>query len=242
MKRGKKSLSQNFLIDKNIGEKIVSQVLIKNQIVLEIGPGYGFLTDFILKKNPKKLYLIEKDNDLYLELKKKYKYNKKVIIFNIDALNYDYSLLKNYKIISNLPYNISTKLILKLFTFKDSINEMLFMIQKEVAQKFDYNSKKLNKYKFMTAISSKYDRVFLISRNVFYPKPKVTSEIVKFTFNNHILDWNKINNFVKTVFLNKRKKLASKLDFLNKNKLVLLGNKRIEELNSKELLEIYNFF
>ena len=86
MIKAKKSLSQNFLIDKNISKKIINQTKIKNKIYLEIGPGYGFLTDNILEKNPKKLYLIEKDNNLKKIFKKKYKIIKKIKIIEEDIL------------------------------------------------------------------------------------------------------------------------------------------------------------
>ena len=72
----KKSLSQNFLIDKNISKKIINQVDLKNKIVLEIGPGHGFMTDDIIDKKPKKIYLVEKDHNLVKVLKEKYKKNK----------------------------------------------------------------------------------------------------------------------------------------------------------------------
>ena len=80
MQKPKKSLSQNFLIDKNISKKIVSQTNIQNKNVLEIGPGHGFLTESILEKNPKKIFLIEKDNNLKKKLYFKYKNNTKVEI------------------------------------------------------------------------------------------------------------------------------------------------------------------
>ena len=126
----KKSLSQNFLIDKNVAKKIISQTSVKNKIVLEIGPGLGFLTDYILENNPKKIILIEKDNYLSKKLKIKYLRNKKVIVINKDFLKYDITKLNNIIIISNLPYNISTKIILKLLYFNKQIEEMIFMIQK----------------------------------------------------------------------------------------------------------------
>ena len=111
----KKSLGQNFLIDHNIAKKIASIVSsYTNYNVIEVGPGNGFLTDYIIKKNPKKLILIEKDYKLYLKLKEKYKDNKKINIYNVDALTtkiYD-KINKPKIIISNLPYNISIKYLL----------------------------------------------------------------------------------------------------------------------------------
>ena len=111
----KKSLSQNFLKDKNICKKIVSEANIKNNLVLEIGPGYGILTDFILKEKPKKFILVEKDKEIFQFLKKKYSNNENIILHNIDILNFNFKDLNNLIVISNLPYNISSKIILNLF-------------------------------------------------------------------------------------------------------------------------------
>ncbi len=94
MLKPKKSLSQNFLIDKNICKKIVNLPRIKNNIVLEIGPGHGFMTDFILKKKPLKLFIIEKDLRLINLLKKKYESNDKVRIIANDILKHDFKNIK----------------------------------------------------------------------------------------------------------------------------------------------------
>lgn len=239
MLKAKKSLSQNFLIDKNICKKIINLTEIKNSDILEIGPGYGFLTDMILSKNPKKIILIEKDIYLRKFLTNKYKKNKKVFIEGNNILEYDLKKLKNLIIISNLPYNISTKVILYLFSFNQNITEMILMIQKEVAQKFDYNLPKMNKYKFYTKISSKYSRCFDVSSNVFTPKPKVKSTVVKFILKKKDLDFNKIKNFCNLIFKNVRKKIYNNIN-INKNNQ--LSNKRVNELSIEELLNIYNFF
>ena len=107
MEKPKKSLSQNFLTDKNISNKIINQTNIYNKYILEIGPGYGFLTDSILEKGPKKIYLIEKDYKLRKELLKKYKDNNKIILIGDDILKTNLSKYNNLIVISNLPYNIS---------------------------------------------------------------------------------------------------------------------------------------
>ena len=176
----KKSLGQNYLLDRNIAKKIISSINILNQTIIEIGPGTGKLTDEIIKKKPKKLIIIEKDNKLYEFLLKKYININKIEIINIDAFNYDYSVHKCVKIISNLPYNISTKLIIKLLCNYRIISEMLFMVQKEVSYKMDYNKKnKNNKLKLMIETTSDFKIIHNISNKVFYPKPKVQSSIIK---------------------------------------------------------------
>ena len=113
MIKAKKSLGQNFLIDKNILEKIVGYTDIKNRTILEVGPGTGNLTSYILKQKPKKVILIEKDNDLVEHLKNIFK--NKIIIINKDILEVNENLLSQEKLIvfGNLPYNISTEILSK---------------------------------------------------------------------------------------------------------------------------------
>ncbi len=239
MIKSKKSLSQNFLIDNNISNKIIDQTNVNNKVILEIGPGYGILTDHILKRNPNYIILIEKDNNLKKILVQKYKYNRKVKIIGDDILKYDLSNLNDLIIISNLPYNISTKIILYLFNYNKNISEMIFMIQKEVACKFDYNLPKMNKYKFLTKILSKYKRCFDVSAKVFVPKPKVRSTVVKFKFNKQNVNLEKANNFVKLIFKNIRKKIYNNLKIKSDIQLI---NKRVNQLTIDELLTIYDFF
>ena len=131
MLKAKKSLSQNFLVDKNICKKIVNQTSIKNEYILEIGPGYGILTDMILKKT-KKIYLIEKDTELSKYLKIKYKSLENIIVINEDILKFDLNNKEKFVIVSNLPYNVGTKIILYLFQYNDKIKEMIVMLQKKL--------------------------------------------------------------------------------------------------------------
>ena len=237
----KKSLGQNFLIDKNIIKKITDQTNIKNQNIVEIGPGLGNLTDFIITKKPKSLILIEKDLTLFNYLKKKYKDQKNIQIINADVLKYNFSKLNNIKIISNLPYNISTKIIIKLIFYNKNIINMIYVIQKELAEKFDYNKCKMNKYKFIIKICVDYKILFNVSNKVFYPKPKVNSKVVEFKLKNIQVDQNKLLNFTNQIFKNRRKILRNKI----KNSSLInekILSKRVEEVNFRELLKIYNFF
>ena len=119
MIKPKKSLGQNFLIDQNILKKIVSIIKIEDKSILEIGPGTGNLTSYILKNNPKKLIVVEKDKLLANHLKKKFE--GKITIINDDILKIDEKKLYNKKLIvfGNLPYNISTQILAKIIKFKN---------------------------------------------------------------------------------------------------------------------------
>ena len=228
------------MIDRNIVQKITNLTLIENEKILEIGPGIGFLTDEIIKKKPKKLIIIEKDNKLSTILKKKYS-NNNITLFNKDIFNYDLQLLSEYKIISNLPYNISSKFLLKILSSNTKIKEIICMIQSELANKFDYNKGKMNKYKFLSKLKSNYKIKFKVSPNVFFPKPKVNSNVVIFKLKKTNIDHNRINYFINKFFINKRKKIKSNKYFKNKidHKYI---NERYEDLDYESILEIYKRF
>ena len=138
MIRAKKSLGQNFLIDKNILEKITNVTAIENKIILEIGPGTGNLTSYIFKKKPKKFFVVEKDNELAINLENKF--NNKLTIINDDILHINESILSKDKItvFGNLPYNISTEILSKwIINLKDKFwfDCLVLMFQKEVADR-----------------------------------------------------------------------------------------------------------
>ena len=177
----KKSLGQNFLIDKNIINKITSLKNIKNRNILEIGPGRGALTEKILEKNPKSLILIEKDYKLYEVLKKKYKNNNKVTLFNSDILKIDLEKIIDIKsiVFGNLPYNISSQILVKFIKFKNwppKFTDLIFMFQKEVAEKIV--GKSFGRLTVITNYRLKLSNKFDVSPNCFYPKPKITSSVL----------------------------------------------------------------
>ena len=138
MIKAKKSLGQNFLTDRNILEIITNIIPIKDRTILEVGPGTGNLTSFILKHNPKKVFVIEKDNDLAGNLNDTFK--DQLTIINDDILNIDENLLFNEKVtvFGNLPYNISTEILSKwIINLKDNFwfDHLILMFQKEVADR-----------------------------------------------------------------------------------------------------------
>jgi 16S rRNA (adenine1518-N6/adenine1519-N6)-dimethyltransferase len=236
----KKSLGQNFLVDKNVVNKIINTIEITNNNIIEIGPGLGALTKKILEKNPKKLIIIEKDYELYQKLLKKFNTNK-ITIINDDALKYDYTNLSNFKLISNLPYNISSKFLIKIIKLNKNFTDLTCMIQSELAEKLDYNSGKMNKYKFISEYCGIYKILFNVSPNVFKPKPKVNSKVIKFVLNKENINLKKLDYFLNAFFVNKRKKIKS-----NKNINILIdetiANKRYEDLKYIEILDIYKRF
>ena len=139
MIKAKKSLGQNFLIDNNIINKIVSTVDIENKSILEIGPGTGNLTASLLKKNPRRIYVVEKDKRLAQELKEKFE--KQIIIINDDILDIEENCISDQELIvfGNLPYNISTEIICKwILNLNDKkiwFKNLILMFQKEVADR-----------------------------------------------------------------------------------------------------------
>ena len=240
----KKSLGQNFLLDHNLLKKIVSNINIKNKNIIEIGSGTGLLTNEIIKQNPKKLILLEKDNSLYEKLRLKYLDNKSIEIENIDVLRDNLSFKNNFNIIANLPYNISTKLIIKLLIKYKNFKEMVFLVQKEVSDKFKYNLlNKKNKYCLFLEIVSNYQVLHNISNKVFYPKPKVKSTLIKITPKNIKIDKKKLWMFSNKIFMNKRKKIINKFNRFN-NQIIdkKILEKRPEDLNKSEYLELFNLF
>ena len=249
MIKPKKSLGQNFLIDKNISKKIVNLTNIKNKTIIEIGPGKGFLTDEIISRKPKKLTIIEKDQYLFLKLKEKYRNIKNLEVINHDALKYNYKINLDAKtIISNLPYNISIKLIIKWLKMKNHFAELILMIQKEVAKKMNYNNNlKKNRLNCLIENTSNIFNIeFHVSRNVFIPKPKINSSVIKIIPKNDIkIDLNKFEIFTREIFQHKRKKISK---FINSKKINIddsfdnLIDKRAEDLSNNELLKIFKKF
>ena len=240
----KKSLGQNFLIDKNICRKILSQTEIKNKKILEIGPGTGLLTDEIIKLKPTEIQLIEKDENLFKLLKNKYKNIKNINILNLDILKVDLKKIDSKIIISNLPYNISTKIIYKLLKLDNLYEEIILMVQKEVADKMNYNKNiKNNKFNFFIQATCKFNIKFNVPKNVFFPKPKIESTVISIKPKLINLDKDKLEIFSKIIFTHKRKKISNiiKINNLNARSNKLL-KERAEDLSTKDLLFLFNKF
>ena len=186
MIKAKKSLGQNFLIDNNIIDKIKKIIDIKNKTILEVGPGTGNLTLAILKKKPKKLLVIEKDNSLSILLNKKF--NKKINIINDDVLNIDENSLDSeiLTVFGNLPYNISTEILCKwILNIKDKkfwFDYLILMFQKEVADRIlsKYNSKNYGRLSILANWKLNIKKICDIKPSSFSPKPKINSSLLFF--------------------------------------------------------------
>ena len=185
MIRAKKSLGQNFLIDKNIIDKIVNILELKNKNILEIGPGTGNLTEGILKKSPKKILAIEKDDNLVKLLKEKF--NDKIEIINKDILKIDENSLSDQTltVFGNLPYNISTEILCKwILNIKQKIwfDCLILMFQKEVADRIisDFNTKSYGRLTILANWRLDMKKICDISPLSFQPKPKIESTLLFF--------------------------------------------------------------
>ena len=187
MIKPKKSLGQNFLIDKNIIEKITNIVEIKNRSILEVGPGTGNLTSSILKKKPKKMIVVEKDSQLVKRLEENF--SKKITLINKDILNLNENFLSNEELIvfGNLPYNISTEIlckwILNLNDKKIWFKSLILMFQKEVANRItsNFNTSDYGRLSILTNWKLNVKKIFDIKPSCFSPKPKVDSTLLFFT-------------------------------------------------------------
>ena len=212
----KRSLGQNFLIDKNIIKRIVNLVNIKNKHIVEIGPGQGALTDEILKKKPKTLKIIEKDTQLAKKLKIKHAKNKIVNTYNADILNFDFEKIvnKNAIIFGNLPYNISSQILVKIIKFKKNppnYDSLILMFQKELGEKIiaKFPSKKYGRLSILTSYKLNVKNKFLVSPNCFFPKPKINSLVIHLQPNKKFIvkikDINNLEKLTNILFNNKRK-------------------------------------
>jgi 16S rRNA (adenine1518-N6/adenine1519-N6)-dimethyltransferase len=184
--RAKKSLGQNFLIDINIIDKIVNTVSVTDNEVLEVGPGTGNLTKQILKKDPSKMYLVEKDTFLAANLEDII--DERVNIFNEDILKFDENLLSKNKIIvfGNLPYNISTEILSKWITkLKNDywFSDLILMFQKEVADRIiaQFNTSAYGRLSILANWRLKINKICDISPESFSPRPKIQSSLIHFT-------------------------------------------------------------
>jgi len=213
----KKSLGQNFLIDRNILEQIVDTVDIKNKEVLEIGPGSGNLTTFILKKNPKKIYTIEKDDELALLLKDKF--SDEITIINDDVLKISEDKISNEKltVFGNLPYNVSTEILSKWIINIDKnfwFENLVLMFQKEVAERIiaESNTSKYGRLSILSNWKLNIKKIIDIKPQSFSPRPKIDSTLLLFTPRENFFKLKDAKNLemITRVFFSQRRKMLKK--------------------------------
>tara|TARA_Y100000768_G_scaffold140913_1_gene105031 strand:+ start:13790 stop:14554 length:765 start_codon:yes stop_codon:yes gene_type:complete len=244
----KKKLGQNFLVDKNIIEKIIKHFNPKkSDYILEIGPGDGALTKHIcdLAKN---LIIIEKDADLIDELSMMIANHKKVKLHNTDVLRFNFSSIKSkIRVVGNLPYNISTEIIFKLCNI-DNVLDMHFMLQKEVVDRMvsKPNNKIYGRLSIMAQTYFNIEKLFDVSENVFKPRPKVKSSFIRLIPKAKIFDDRKheicFSNIVRSSFEERRKMIRSSLNkYLSEEDFINIGidsKLRAENLTVNNYLSI----
>tara|TARA_Y100000590_G_scaffold292934_1_gene329906 strand:- start:4756 stop:5562 length:807 start_codon:yes stop_codon:yes gene_type:complete len=251
--KAKKSLGQNFLIDKNIIRKIVNIPTIhEKKIIMEIGAGYGSLSEEIILLKPKKFIAVEKDKKLALHLETKFQKYINIKIINEDILNIisDKKLGENVIIFGNLPYNISTKILSSLIMLDEWppwYEELIFMFQKEVADRI-IAKPKTKEFSRLTVLSNwrlEIKKHFNVSKNSFSPKPKISSTLLSFKpKKNNLFKFKNPKNLEKVtriLFANRRKMINKNLKKLFGKRISLIKNLNLNQnLRPEELSnEIY---
>ena len=215
--KAKKSLGQNFLIDRNVLEQIVNTVEITNQEILEIGPGTGNLTTYILKKKPRKIFVVEKDNDLAVLLSEKF--NKEINIINNDILKIAEDKISDEKltVFGNLPYNISTEILSKwIVNLKKKFwfNNLVLMFQKEVADRIiaECNTSKYGRLSILSNWKLNIKKIIDIKPESFSPRPKIDSSLLLFTPKKNFFDIKDPKNLemITRIFFSQRRKMLKK--------------------------------
>ena len=217
MIKAKKSLGQNFLTDRNILETIANIVPIYNKNILEIGPGTGNLTAFILKNNPKKLIVVEKDDALAANLNSTFK--DQLTVINDDVLNIDENLILNEKVtvFGNLPYNISTEILSKwIINLNDNFwfDHLILMFQKEVADRIiaPFNNSTYGRLSILTNWKLNVKKICDIKPESFSPKPKIDSSLLFFSPKSNFYKIKNPKNLEKVtrIFFSQRRKMLKK--------------------------------
>lgn len=227
----KKSLGQNFLCDPNIIRKIVGVIAPQQgNTIVEIGPGNGALTDYLVGKC-KELILIEKDEQLVQNLQVKYGSYEQVSIFHGDILTMEWQpFLPADKIVGNLPYNISSQILFAVYHHASHLREAIFMVQKEVALRL-VAKPSTKEYGIMTVLTPLYGKaeiLFHIPPTVFFPRPKVNSSLIKIyltpDIHKDIEDKEFFHHLVRTAFNQRRKTLRNSLK-------TLIGTQQISDID-----------
>jgi len=252
----KKYLGQHFLIDRNARNKLLSFAGIeKEDIIFEIGPGLGALTEYLIEK-AKKVYALEIDSDFCRILKKRFGDKKNFHLLETDFLetNQDFwDGFEKVKVIGNTPYYLSTPIVLHILKFYKKVKLALLTVQKEVGEKFVAKSRSKN-YGSVSVLLSLYTEskiCYFLKKDVFFPKPEVESVAVKIV----PLKEPKIEiekgfwEFLPLIFSYRRKKLINVINKVFKKEkkditklleeIEIDSNRRVEELSPEKIYQLY---
>lgn len=247
--RAKRSLSQNFLIDENISKKIVKALDVHDHdIIVEIGPGKGALTK-ILAETPARVFAVEKDDQLSLQLAFHYAKNPKISIIHGDFLKYELpESSKKIKIVGNIPYNLTAKIISHLVDNRNLIKLAIIMVQSEVADRLiaQKATKAYGALSVRLQLTASIKRLFNVSRSCFRPIPNVDSSVLLIMFDKdaYIEDERKFETFIKSAFSMRRKMIRHFVSY-QYGKIIAeslpdkLGTKRVEELLPREIYDLF---
>lgn len=259
----KKKFGQNFLTDSKICEKIVKNAGVDKKDVIEIGPGNGILTKEILKR-ANRLIAVEKDLDLKQILKEKFIYAKNLhLVFDdflkidLKKLVLDFNFCEDVNFCANLPFYITSPIIVKILQSGLNINSLTFMVQKEMAQRLvaKPGSKNCGAISVFVHYFCEPKILFNVSKGSFFPAPKVDASIIKLKIKKEkycfVKDEEMFFIFVRAAFSSRRKLLINPVSKLLNIKKETLKNilqnlkisnfKRAEELSLFELVKLFNF-
>lgn len=243
--KAKKYLGQHFLKDNNLAQEITNLLTKEHQNIIEIGPGMGMLTKFLITKKIN-LKLIEIDLESITYLKNNFELNEKNIIhgdfLKIDIKSY---FNQNISIIGNFPYNISSQILFKVYENKNLIDEVVGMFQKEVAERISSKTgKKRGILSVLIQAFYKVEYCLTISETSFNPPPKVKSAVIKLTRNRREkLDCNEklFKQIIKSAYNQRRKTLRNALKSFNlkmNNEINHLLTLRAEKLSVEDFIKI----
>lgn len=245
----RKRFGQNFLTDRSVIDNIIQAISPKtNEIIVEIGPGLGALTEPLLQLT-KKLIVIELDRDLAPKLQQKLSGLGELTVYQADALDFDFSSLATnqdkLRIVGNLPYNISTPLIFHLLTYANDIHDMHFMLQKEVVERMTapVGTAHYGRLSVMVQYQCQATALFLVPPESFHPKPKVDSAIIRLSPYAELpypaKNYHLFSTLVREAFNQRRKTLRNCLRaFITPEELESLG---LSPLLRPEQLSVRNF-
>lgn len=257
----KRSLGQNFIVDSNIIDRLVAHAkLDKDVAVIEIGPGLGALTQQLIE-SAGHVTSIEIDQNMIEILEQMFFDKENFTLIHSDILDYDLEALikvldQDYSrvmIVANLPYYITSEILLKLFKLENKVDSVMLMVQREFAQRLtaDKNTKE---YRTLTVLSKTfYDSkiVMKISKHVFYPRPNVDSAIILMKSKNvDVNDSDELMKFVEMCFIQKRKTIYNNLKISLNEDLVLKilkasdieASRRASDLDVKDFLKMYEVY